>query len=100
MGCKWSSLNAPGIEKPLSHSVLKLYEFPFLIALPTVLIGSTELNFNILTICGTLPKYKFESISFEVTFAVLPFFRPSLARARHNNFATDFPGMNSFQGNY
>ena len=29
-GCKWSSLNAPGTETPLSHSVLELEEFPFL----------------------------------------------------------------------
>ena len=28
-GCKWSSLNAPGTQTPLSHSVLKLEEFPF-----------------------------------------------------------------------
>ena len=28
-GCKWSSLNVPGIETPLSHSVLDLDEFPF-----------------------------------------------------------------------
>ena len=28
-GCKWPSLNAPGTENPLSHSVLKLDEFPF-----------------------------------------------------------------------
>ena len=30
-GCKWSSLNAPGTENPLSHSILELGEFPFLI---------------------------------------------------------------------
>ena len=29
MGCKWSSLNAPGTENPLSHSILKLDESPF-----------------------------------------------------------------------
>ena len=29
-GCKWSSLNAPGTETPLSHPILKLEEFPFL----------------------------------------------------------------------
>ena len=29
MGCKWSSLNAPGIENPLSHSILKLGELHF-----------------------------------------------------------------------
>ena len=29
MGCKWSSLTAPGIETTLSHSVLELEEFPF-----------------------------------------------------------------------
>ena len=29
MGCKLSSLNAPGIENPLSHSLLKLGEFPW-----------------------------------------------------------------------
>ena len=28
-GCKWSSLNAPGTGNPLSHSVLKLDDFPF-----------------------------------------------------------------------
>ena len=28
-GCKWSSLNAPGNENPLSHPILKLDEFPF-----------------------------------------------------------------------
>ena len=30
MGCKWSSLNAPGTQSPLSHPILKLDEFPFL----------------------------------------------------------------------
>ena len=34
MGCKWSSLNAPGTETPLSHSVLELGEFPFPIIRP------------------------------------------------------------------
>ena len=29
MGCKWSSLNSPGTENTLSHSILKLYESPF-----------------------------------------------------------------------
>ena len=29
MGCKWSSLNAPGTEKPLSHLILELVEFHF-----------------------------------------------------------------------
>ena len=29
MGCKWSSLNAPGTENPFSHSILKLDESPF-----------------------------------------------------------------------
>ena len=29
-GCKWSSLNAPGTQIPLSHSFLELGEFPFL----------------------------------------------------------------------
>ena len=29
MGCKWSSLNAPGTRHPLSHSILKLDESPF-----------------------------------------------------------------------
>ena len=29
MGCKWSSLNAPGTENPLSHPLLGLGEFPF-----------------------------------------------------------------------
>jgi len=28
-GCKWSSLNAPGTQTPLSHPVLELEEFPF-----------------------------------------------------------------------
>ena len=28
-GCKWSSLNAPGTETPLSHSVLELEQLPF-----------------------------------------------------------------------
>ena len=28
-GCKWSSLNAPGTENPLSHSIMKLDESPF-----------------------------------------------------------------------
>ena len=28
-GCKWSSLNAPGTENPLSHSLLELGESPF-----------------------------------------------------------------------
>ena len=34
MGCKWSSLNAPGIETHLSHPTLKLGEFPFIGSLP------------------------------------------------------------------
>ena len=29
MGCKWSSLNAPGTENPLSHPLLGLEEFHF-----------------------------------------------------------------------
>ena len=29
-GCKWSSLNAPGTQTPLSHPYLKVEEFPFL----------------------------------------------------------------------
>ena len=29
MGCKWSSLNAPGTENPLSHPILELEECPF-----------------------------------------------------------------------
>ena len=29
MGCKWSSLNAPSTENPLSHSLLELGDFPF-----------------------------------------------------------------------
>ena len=29
-GCKWSSLNAPGTQSPLSHPILKLDEIPFL----------------------------------------------------------------------
>ena len=29
MGCKWSSMNAPGTENPLSHPILELGEFPF-----------------------------------------------------------------------
>ena len=28
LGCKWSSLNAPGTENPLSHLVLKLEDSP------------------------------------------------------------------------
>ena len=28
-GCRWSSLNAPGTENPLSHPLLELEEFPF-----------------------------------------------------------------------
>ena len=28
-GCKWSSLNAPGTENPLSHPLFGLDEFPF-----------------------------------------------------------------------
>ena len=28
-GCKWSSLNAPGTENTLYHSLLRLEEFPF-----------------------------------------------------------------------
>ena len=28
-GCKWSSLNAPGTETPLSYPYWKLEEFPF-----------------------------------------------------------------------
>ena len=28
-GCRWSSLNAPGTEHPLSHPLLGLEEFPF-----------------------------------------------------------------------
>ena len=30
MGCKWSSLNAPGIGNPQSHPVLELENCPFL----------------------------------------------------------------------
>ena len=30
-GCKWSNLNGPGTENPLSHPYLKLVEFYFLI---------------------------------------------------------------------
>ena len=33
-GCKWSSLNVPCIENPLSHSLLGLEESPFLIIGP------------------------------------------------------------------
>ena len=33
-GCKWSSLNAQGIENPLSHPLLGLEEFPFSIIDP------------------------------------------------------------------
>ena len=29
MGCKWSNLNVPGTENPLSHPLLGLKEFPF-----------------------------------------------------------------------
>ena len=28
-GCKWSSLNVPGTENPLSHPLFGLDEFPF-----------------------------------------------------------------------
>ena len=38
-GCKWSSLNAPGTQTPLSHPILKLGEFPFLSISP---LGTTE----------------------------------------------------------
>ena len=34
MGCKWSSLKAPGTENPLSHPLLGLEEFPFLVIGP------------------------------------------------------------------
>ena len=34
MGCKWSSLNAPGTETPQSHPYLELGEFPFPIISP------------------------------------------------------------------
>ena len=34
MGSKWSSLNTPGTENPLSHSILKLDESPFPIISP------------------------------------------------------------------
>ena len=30
IGCKWSSLNAPSTQNPLSHSFLEVGEFPFL----------------------------------------------------------------------
>ena len=40
-GCTWSSLNAPGTETPLSHSILKLHEFPFPIISP---LGSVPPN--------------------------------------------------------
>ena len=33
-GCKWSSLSAPGTETPLSHSILRLDDFPFPIISP------------------------------------------------------------------
>ena len=33
-GCKWSSLNAPGTENPLSHSFLELGKPPFLTISP------------------------------------------------------------------
>ena len=29
MGCKWSNLNPPGTDTPLSHPYWKLQEFPF-----------------------------------------------------------------------
>ena len=28
-GCKWSSLNSPGTENPLSHAFLEVRDFPF-----------------------------------------------------------------------
>ena len=34
MGCIWSSLNVPGTGIPLSHPILKLEDFPFLIIGP------------------------------------------------------------------
>ena len=37
-GCKWSWMNAPGTQTPLSHSVLKLEEFPFPINWPSGVI--------------------------------------------------------------
>ena len=37
-GCKWSSLNTPGTENPLSHSILKLDESPFPIISPSGVI--------------------------------------------------------------
>ena len=40
MDCKWSSLNAPGTENPLYHSILKLDESPFPIISP---LGKKEL---------------------------------------------------------
>ena len=33
-GCKWSGLNAPGIETPLTSPILNLGDFPFLIISP------------------------------------------------------------------
>ena len=33
-GCKWSTLNAPGTQTPLSHSVMELEKLPFLIISP------------------------------------------------------------------
>ena len=45
MGFKWSSLNAPGTENPLSHSVLKLEEFPLpIIGLWGKKIGLPSMN--------------------------------------------------------
>ena len=34
MGCKWSNLKALGTKNPLSHPLLGLEEFPFLIIGP------------------------------------------------------------------
>ena len=34
MGCKWSSLNAPGTENPWSHPILEFCYFPFPIIAP------------------------------------------------------------------
>ena len=36
-GFKWTSLNAPGTETPLSHPILELGEFPFLTIGPLLL---------------------------------------------------------------
>ena len=44
-GCKWSSLNAPGTETPLSHPYWKLQEFPFSIFFYSLVV-TTKIIYN------------------------------------------------------